>query len=48
MTDVDDQQPQPTGVASQLQHMKDLLSTPIDTLLQDFDEVKHHFEEIKP
>jgi hypothetical protein len=22
--------------------------TPIDTLLQDFDEVKHHFEEIKP
>jgi hypothetical protein len=28
--------------------MKDLLSAPIDTLVQDSDEVKHHFEEIKP
>jgi hypothetical protein len=28
--------------------MKDLLSTPIDTLVQDSDEVKHLFEEIKP
>jgi hypothetical protein len=28
--------------------MKDLLSTPIDTLVQDTDEVKHLFEEIKP
>jgi hypothetical protein len=28
--------------------MKDLLSTPIDTLVQDSDEMKHLFEEIKP
>jgi hypothetical protein len=28
--------------------MKDLLSAPIDTLVQDSDEIKHHFEEIKP
>jgi hypothetical protein len=28
--------------------MKDLLSALIDTLVQDFDEVKHLFEEIKP
>jgi hypothetical protein len=28
--------------------MKDLLSAPIDTLVQDSDEVKHLFEEIKP
>jgi hypothetical protein len=28
--------------------MKDMLSAPIDTLVQDSDEVKHHFEEIKP
>jgi hypothetical protein len=47
MPDVDDQQPQPTGVTSQLRRMKDLLSTPIDTLVQDTDEVKHLFEEIK-
>jgi hypothetical protein len=33
---------------SQLQRMKDLLSTPIDILVQDSDEVKHLFEEIKP
>jgi chromosome segregation ATPase len=33
MPDVDDQQPQPTGVASQLQHMKDMLSALIDTLV---------------
>jgi hypothetical protein len=46
--DVDDQQPEPTGVASQLRRMKDLLSAPIDTLVQDSDEVKHVFEEIKP
>jgi hypothetical protein len=26
--------------------MKDLLSAPIDTLLQDSDEMKHLFEEI--
>jgi predicted nuclease with TOPRIM domain len=48
MPDVDDQQPQPTGVASQLRCMKDLVSALIDTLVQDFDEVKHLFEEIKP
>jgi hypothetical protein len=28
--------------------MKDLLSTPIDTLVQDSDEMKHLFEDIKP
>jgi hydroxyacyl-ACP dehydratase HTD2-like protein with hotdog domain len=28
--------------------MKDLLSASIETLVQDFDEVKHLFEEIKP
>jgi hypothetical protein len=28
--------------------MKDLLSTPIDTLVQDSDEMKHLFEEIQP
>jgi hypothetical protein len=48
LLDVDGQQLQPTGVASQLRCMKDLLSAPIDTLVQDFDEMKHLFEEIKP
>jgi hypothetical protein len=48
MPDVDDQQPQPTGVMSQLRRMKNLLSALIDTLVQDSDEVKHLFEEIKP
>jgi hypothetical protein len=48
MLDVDDQQPQPAGVVSQLRHMNDLLSAPIDTLIQDSDEVKNLFEEIKP
>jgi hypothetical protein len=28
--------------------MKDLLSAPIDTLVQDSDEMKHLFEEIEP
>jgi hypothetical protein len=28
--------------------MKDLLSTPIDTLVQDSDEMKHLLEEIQP
>jgi hypothetical protein len=28
--------------------MKDLLSALIDILVRDSDEVKHHFEEIKP
>jgi hypothetical protein len=48
LLDVDGQKPQPTGVASQLRHMKDLLSALIDTLVQDSDEMKHLFEEIKP
>jgi hypothetical protein len=48
MPDVDDQQPQPTGVTSQLHHMNNLLSALIDTLVQDSDEVMHIFEEINP
>jgi hypothetical protein len=48
LLNVDGQQPQPTGVVSQLRRMKDLLSAPIDTLVQDSDEMKHLFEEIKP
>jgi hypothetical protein len=48
LLDVDDQQLQPTGVVNQLQHMKDLLSTPIDTLVHDSDEMKHLLEEIQP
>jgi hypothetical protein len=48
LLDVDGQQPQPTGVASQLRRKKDLLSAPIDTLVQDSDKMKHLFEEIKP
>jgi hypothetical protein len=47
LLDVDGQQPQPTGVVSQLRRIKDLLSAPIDTLVQDSDEMKHLFEEIK-
>jgi hypothetical protein len=46
--DVDDQQLQPTGIVNQLQHMKDLLSALIDTLVQDSDEMKHLLEEIQP
>jgi hypothetical protein len=45
---VDDHQPQSTGVASQLHHIKDLLSAPIDALVQDSDEVKQILEETKP
>jgi hypothetical protein len=48
LLNVDDQQPRPTSVTSQLQRMKDLLSAPIDILVRDSDEVKHLFEEIKP
>jgi hypothetical protein len=48
MPDVDDQQLQLTGVASQLRCMKGLLSTSIDTMVQDYDKVEHLFEEIKP
>jgi hypothetical protein len=44
----DDHQPQPTGVARQLLRIKDLLSAPIDTLVQDSDEVRQILEEIKP
>jgi hypothetical protein len=33
---------------NQLRHMKDLLSTPIDTLIQDSDEMKHLLVEIQP
>jgi hypothetical protein len=48
LLEVDDQQLQLTGNVNQLQHMKDLLSTPIDTLVQDSDEMKHLLEEIQP
>jgi predicted nuclease with TOPRIM domain len=48
LLDVDDQQLQPTGVVNQLQHMKDLLSALIDTLIQDYDEMKQLLEEIQP
>jgi hypothetical protein len=48
LPDVDDQQQQPTSVVNQLQHVKDLLSALIDTLVQDSDEMKHHLEEIQP
>jgi hypothetical protein len=48
LLDVDDQQLQPTGVVNQLRHMKDLLSAPIDTLVQDYDEMKHLLAEIQP
>jgi hypothetical protein len=48
LLDVDGQQLQPIGVVSQLRRMKDLLSAPIDTLVQDSDKMKQLFEEIKP
>jgi hypothetical protein len=48
LLDVDDQQLQPTGVVNQLQHVKDLLSALIDTLVQDSDEMKHLLKEIQP
>jgi hypothetical protein len=48
LLDVDDQQSQLTGVVSQLRRMKDLLSAPIDTLVQGSDVMKHLFEEIQP
>jgi hypothetical protein len=46
--EADDHQPRSTGVASQLLSIKDLLSAPIDTLVQDSDEVRRILEEIKP
>jgi hypothetical protein len=48
LLDVDDQQLQSTGAVNQLQHMKDLLSAPIDTLVLDSNEMKHLLEEIQP
>jgi hypothetical protein len=48
LLNVDDQQLQPSGVMNQLRHMKDLLSTPIDTSVQDSDEMKHLLAEIQP
>jgi hypothetical protein len=48
LLDVDDQQLQSTGIVNQLRHMKDLLSTSIDTLVLDSDEIKHLLEEIQP
>jgi hypothetical protein len=48
LLDVDDQQLQPTGIVNQLWHMKDLLSAPIDTLVQDSDEMNLLLEEIQP
>jgi hypothetical protein len=45
---VDDHQPQPTGVASQLLRIKGLLSAPIDALVQDSNRVRQILKEIKP
>jgi hypothetical protein len=44
---VDNHQPDPTGVTSQLLHMKGLLSSPIDALVRDSDAVRQILEEIK-
>jgi hypothetical protein len=44
---VDDHQPDPTGVASQLLHVKGLLSAPIDALVRDSDAVRQILEEIE-
>jgi hypothetical protein len=38
--EVDDHQPDPTGVANQLLRIKGLLSAPIDALVQDSDAVR--------
>jgi hypothetical protein len=46
--EVDDHQPQPIGVASQLLHIKGLLSAPIDALVQDSNGVRQILEEIRP
>jgi hypothetical protein len=48
LLDVDDQQSRLTGVEGQLRRMKDMLSAPIDTVVQDSDKMKHLFEEIQP
>jgi hypothetical protein len=44
---MDDHQPQPTGVASQFHRIKDLLSAPIDALVQESNKVKQILEKIK-
>jgi hypothetical protein len=46
--EVDDHQPQPTGVAGQLLRIKGLLSVPIDALVQDSDGVRQILEKIRP
>jgi hypothetical protein len=46
--EVDDHQPQATGVASQLLRIKGLLSAPIDALVRDSDAVRQILEAIKP
>jgi hypothetical protein len=45
--EVDDHQPQPNSVASQLLSIKGLLSIPIDALVQDSDGVRQILEEIR-
>jgi hypothetical protein len=45
---VDDHQPQPTGVASHLLHIKGQLSAPIDALVRDSNAVRQILEEIQP
>jgi hypothetical protein len=44
--EVDDPQPDSTSVTNQLLRMKDLLSAPIDALVQDFSAIRHILEEI--
>jgi hypothetical protein len=46
--EVDDHQPEPSGVASQLLCIKGLLSALIDALVQDSDGVSQILKEIKP
>jgi hypothetical protein len=46
--EANDHQPQPTGITSQFLRIKDLFSAPIDTLVQDSNEVKQILGEIKP
>lgn len=41
-------QPLPPAVASQLRHVKELLSVPIDVLVRDSEDVRRIIEEIKP
>jgi hypothetical protein len=46
--EVDDHQPKPTSVTSQLLRIKCLLSVPIDALVQDSNGVRQILEEIRP